>query len=87
MLKKFKFWLTLFAIVVCLNNLVGNDDKNLILFLTSPHLMFLEDFSPVFRKTFPNENIYWGFYYVINIAGWFLIGWIIDFIVSQVKKQ
>jgi hypothetical protein len=49
--------------------------------------MFLEDFSSVFRMTFPNEKIYWGFYYVINIVGWFLIGWIIDFIVSQVKKQ
>lgn len=77
----------MFAIVICLNNLVGNDDKNLVLYFTSPHLMFLEDFSPIFSKAIPNENIRYAFYYVFNIVGWFLIGWIIDFLVEKLKRR
>ena len=35
-IKKFSFWLTIFAVVVVLYNMIGKDDKNLLLFFTSP---------------------------------------------------
>ncbi len=36
MRKGFRLWLPLLSLVVCLFNVFGYDDKNILLFLTSP---------------------------------------------------
>jgi hypothetical protein len=62
------------------------DDKNLLLFLTSPHLMLLEDYSRYVRAI-GNETIQMMIWYLINIVGWFLIGWLIDIMVARLKRK
>jgi hypothetical protein len=85
-LKKFRFWLPIFAFTICLFNLFGFDDKNLLLFFTSPHLMLLEDFSSYIRNI-GNEFTQMIIWYILNIIGWFLIGWIIDILISKIKNR
>lgn len=81
-LKKFSFWLTLFGVLVCLFNATGMDDKNLLLFFTSPHLMFTLEYTSILRHFDGMLEIY-----AINIVGWFLIGLLIDFIISAFKRK
>jgi len=85
-MKKFRLWLLIFGIVICLFNATGLDDKNLLLFLTSPHLMLLEDYSYIIRKI-GNETLEMIIWYLINILGWFLIGWLIDIIIKKLKRK
>lgn len=91
-MKKFRLWLPLFSLVICLLNIVGLDDKNLLLFFSSPHLMLLEDYSYIIRELF--NELFDGFFtfemiiwYLINILGWFLIGWFIDIIITILKRK
>lgn len=79
MFKTARFWLTLFAASICIFNFFAYDDKNLILVYTSPHLMLLEDYSPYVWEIIPTEQMVMLFIYFINILGWFLIGWLMDF--------
>lgn len=76
--KKFCFWLTLIAVGICLINLLGHDDKSILLFLTSPPFWILENMS--FR--FPI-----GFIYIVSITFWFLFGFGIDKIIKKLSKK
>jgi len=69
--KKFSFWLLLFSIVICLFNLSGNDDYNILIFFTNPDTTFL--FKPII--------------YLSHIAFWGLVGLLIDFIRVRVSKK
>ncbi|SEL94111.1 hypothetical protein SAMN04488688_10750 [Paenibacillus sp. cl141a] len=81
-LKKFGFWLPLFSLLVCIYNATGEDDKNLLLYFTSPHLMFIENYTSIGRQL---DGIL--VLYIINIVGWLVIGIIIDSIVFAVKRK
>lgn len=81
-LKKFGLWLSLFSLLVCLYNAMGEDDKNLLLYFTSPHLMFIENFTSISRHLDGMLVLY-----TINIVGWLVIGIMIDSIVSAVKRK
>lgn len=85
-MKKFSFWLTILSILVCLVNVTGMDDKNLLLFFSSPHLLLLEDYSRYLREI-GNETTQLLILYFINIVGWFLIGWLIDTVTSKIKHN
>ncbi|OZM57591.1 hypothetical protein CIB95_04265 [Lottiidibacillus patelloidae] len=84
-MKKFSLWLSVFSILICIFNAIGLDDKNLLLFLSSPHLMFLEDYSHYIRKI-DNYTLQMIILYLINIFGWFLIGALIDIIILKLKR-
>ncbi len=84
--KFFSFWLTLFALGICLFNLFGYDDKNLLLFLTSPILLALEDYSSFFKRFISHQMLIWLFY-LLNVFFWYCIGLIIDSIVHPSKRK
>lgn len=84
--KFFSFWLTLFALSICLFNLTGYDDKNLLLFITSPILWFLEGYSSFFKRFISHQSLMWLFYF-LNVYFWCCIGLFIDSIVHASKKQ
>ncbi|PYY29748.1 hypothetical protein [Paenibacillus illinoisensis] len=86
MLKKFRFWLFFLSLLICVYNATGLDDKNLLLFLTSPHLLLLVDYSRYIRAI-GNEEIQMLIWYVINVIGWFLIGWLVDSLITKLKRK
>lgn len=84
--KFFSFWLTLFALGICLYNLSGYDDKNLLLFMTSPLLLVLEDYSSFFKRFLSYQMLIWLFYF-LNVFFWCCIGLIIDSIIHSTKRK
>lgn len=80
-MKKFSFWLSIFGLLVCLLNATGKDDKNLLLYFTSPHLMLIEEYN-IGRQL---DGIF--IIYIINIVGWFIIGLVIDLIIAAFKRR
>ncbi len=77
MLKKFSFWLSLFALIVVTFNSLGYDDKSLLFFITSPPLWVLGEFFLFLRRFFIKEIITL-LSYTINIGFWVLLGLLID---------
>lgn len=78
MFKRFRFWFTLFSLLVVLNNLIGEDDKNLLLFFTSPPFWVTEFYAIQISMT--------GLY-ILNVAFCFLFGWAMDYGVSKWKNS
>jgi len=64
-------------VLICLNNYLGNDDKNLLLFFTSPPLWLLEGYSSILRMYFGNTGFF-VFWYAIDMGFWYLIGVLLD---------
>lgn len=84
--KYFSFWLTLFALGICLFNLSGFDDKNLLLYFTSPLLWFLGDYSP-FLKRFISEQLLIYLFYFITLFFWCCAGMVFDTIHPSKRKK
>ena len=80
----FSIWFTIFAFVVSLNNSLGTrfDDKNLLLYFTSPPLWILEDYSYLLRELF-GESLMFTILRGVNILFWFTVGFLIDWRVSK----
>jgi hypothetical protein len=87
LVKNFRFWLTIISSIICLFNASGADDYNLLLFFTSPHLMLLEGLSGYIREAVGNETILMLIWYILNIIGWFIIGWIIDIVIGKIRRK
>ncbi|GAB7386925.1 hypothetical protein BSNK01_07610 [Bacillaceae bacterium] len=76
MYKRFRFWLSLFAILVCLFNFSGLDRDNLLLTFVSIPVWLIElvaDFHTV------NPFLV----YLLTIASWYLLGWWIDRLIER----
>ncbi len=84
--KFFSFWLTLFSLSICLFNLAGYNDKNLLLFFTSPILWFLEDYSSFLMRFISYQSLIWLDYF-LNIYFWCYVGLFIDSIVHASKRK
>lgn len=52
--KSFTFWLTLFAVLICLYNGSGVDEKSILFFLTSPPFWVME--THWFVETFTHPS-------------------------------
>lgn len=52
--KSFTFWLTLFAVLICLYNGSGADEKSILFFLTSPPFWVME--THWFVETFTHPS-------------------------------
>jgi flagellar assembly factor FliW len=76
--KKISFWLTIIAIVVVLYNIMGKDDKNLLLFFLSPPFWVTEYYS--FQVPFT-------LLYSLNITFWFVFGLVLDFGISKLLRR
>ncbi|PAF30993.1 hypothetical protein CHI14_14705 [Paenibacillus sp. 7516] len=75
--KRLSFWLTIIAIVVVLYSIMGKDDKNLLLFFTSPPFWIIESYG--FKVSFT-------LLYLLYIIFWFVFGLVLDFGISKLKR-
>ena len=84
-IKKFGFWLALFALIVNLFHLLGFDGDNYLIYFATP-LLVLEDYSYSLKQFFVYDRVFWAFIYILNIGFWLLVGSIIDWLISKIKK-
>ncbi|MCQ4090493.1 hypothetical protein [Exiguobacterium sp. LL15] len=86
MRKGFRLWLPLLSLVVCLFNAFGYDDKNILLFLTSPVFWLLElrSFLGTWLDSF---HVPLFLIYILTLISWFLIGLLIDVILSVLFRR
>ncbi|MBY0012652.1 hypothetical protein H7K49_19415 [Paenibacillus typhae] len=86
-MKKLSFWLPLLSLIVCLYNLSGADDKNLLLFLTSPLLLWLNPQLTDLHYSMNSEQVFQIILYGIHLFSWLIIGFIIDWIFARYKSK
>lgn len=75
--KRFSLWLSIFALLICVVHLSGLDDKNIVLFFTSPVLWLFESHTD-FLLRYMSESVMFVFYYVWTVYTWSWIGLCID---------
>lgn len=73
---RFSFWLTLFATLISLYNLMGFDRDNLVFFTTSIPAWLIEIFMDA-------HSIRPAILYVLTIGSWFLLGWGADRMIDR----
>lgn len=84
--KRFSFWLTIIAIGICLFNLLGYDDKSILLFLASPPFWIMGTHWFVENFTHPT-NISIVIKYGLTILFWFIFGISLDKFISKLFKK
>lgn len=86
LMKKFTFWLCIFSLLICFLNLSGNDDKNILIFLTNPINMLLVDWLTDINTNPDTTQLFKPLIYVLHLAFWILLGLVIDWLVKRKKK-
>ncbi len=87
LIKKLSFWLPLLSLIVCVYNLMGYDDKSLLLTFTSPPLLW---FNHELTKLYyiMNSELLWQFVlYGTHFSFWLLFGLAIDWIISRIRAS
>jgi hypothetical protein len=84
-IKKVSFWFLIVSLMICLFNLSGHDDKNLLLGYTSPLLLWLNPWLT--RNTIENELIEQLLPYGLHLFSWLFAGILIDRLISLVKPK
>ncbi|MCM3698072.1 hypothetical protein [Paenibacillus macerans] len=87
LIKKLSFWLPLLSLIVCIYNLMGYDDKNLLLALTSPPLLWFNPELTKLHYTMNSELLWQLVLYGIHFSFWLLFGLAIDWIISKIKAS
>lgn len=84
----FRFWFTIISIFIIIQNVMGFDDKNLLLYLSTPPLFILNEWFH-FMWDFGQFTMF--SFYVCNLLTWFLAGLLLDLllkrIVAAIKKD
>ncbi|KJD43026.1 hypothetical protein [Paenibacillus terrae] len=86
-IKKVSFWIPILSLIICMCNLSGNDDKNILLFLTSPFLLWLNPWLTDLHYSMANEILNKFILYGIHFFSWLLIGLLIDWLISKYKVK
>lgn len=89
MVKKYRYRMAIFATFISFMNATGSDDKDMLLLLTSPHLsltLWYYDIPELITviPSFQDAPYLW---YLINIVGWFLIGWLIEIAIESIYRN
>lgn len=84
--RKFTFWFLAISLLICILNLSGIDDKNLILFFASPPFWITETHWFVVNFTHPS-NISIAVIYTVTILFWLLVGFFLDKLVRKLSKK
>jgi len=84
--KKFHFWFPLFYTFIGILNLLGYDDKNLLLFFTSPPFWITEEHWFVVTFTHP-ANIPLIVVFIGTLIFWYFFGRLIDFVIKKIKRK
>lgn len=83
--RYFSFWILILPFSICLFNLLGFDDKNLLIFLTSPPFWLIETNWFVVNFTHPSE-IPMSVIYVLTVLFWFSLGLLLDKATRKLKN-
>lgn len=83
---KFSFWLPLLSIIICLFNLLGYDDKNLLLGYTNPLLLLFSKELTKLHYSMESEQSFYFIWYLMHFATFLLIALIVDWIISRIKR-
>jgi hypothetical protein len=84
--KKYSYWLSVIAIGICLFNLLGYDDKSILLFLSSPPFWIMETHWFV-RNFIHPADVSIFIKYSLTILFWFIFGFILDKSTSKLFNQ
>ncbi|MNW37554.1 hypothetical protein D3C74_146010 [compost metagenome] len=87
LLKKLSFWLPLLSVLVCIHNVMGYDDKNLLLALTGPPLLLFNSELTTLHYSLHNEQLWQCILYGIHFFFWLLCGSAVDWIISKIKNR
>lgn len=85
-LKYFTFWFVLFSLIVCLINLSGNDEKNILIFLTNPIHIFLEKWLTSINTNSETSHFFRPIIYLLHLVFWGVIGLTIDGLIVKIKN-
>lgn len=95
--KKATFWFSVISILICLNNYLRNDDKNILLIglnpllnsivYTEPFRHWIFDFDST-KLAVDSATIRVQFpAYIIHFVSFFLTGVIIDFLIRLINRK
>ncbi|NMO98181.1 hypothetical protein [Paenibacillus lemnae] len=84
--KKFTFWFVLFSLFICLMNLSGQDDKNILVFLTNPINLYLEGWLTRMNTNPDTTDIFKPIVYLLHLLFWAILGIAIDSLIKIVEK-
>ncbi len=85
--KKASFLLPVLSLIICIHNLSGNDDKNLLLFLTSPLLLRLNSWLTDLHYSMNNELLFNFILYCLHFFSWLIAGLFIDWLRKKYKTK
>ena len=86
LLKKFAFWFVLFSILICFINLSGNDDKNILIFITNPINQYLLSWLTDVNTNPNRTHFFKPLLYLLHLTFWGLLGLTIDILIMKVRK-
>lgn len=84
--KKFTFWFCICSLFICLNNFLGNDDKNILIFLTNPINLLLNDWLTNINTDPDRTQFFKPIIYILHLSFWIILGIVIDVSVRRIKK-
>ncbi|WP_019909367.1 hypothetical protein [Paenibacillus sp. HW567] len=86
-IKKLGLWLPLLSLIVCLYNLSGRDDKNLLLAFTNPLLIWLNPQLTDLHYLMKNELLWQLILYAIHFFSWLIVGLVLDWGFSRKRSK
>lgn len=81
--RRVSFWMTIFAILICIYNYLGHDDMNIIIYLVSPPFWVLNSWI---STNYPYPSVQsLIIIYTTTILFWILLGVTIDKTIRKKK--
>lgn len=87
LMKRLGLWLPILSVAVCMINLSGQDDKNLLLFLTGPLLLWLNPQLTDLHYTMDNELLFQFILYGIHFFFWLGFGLLFDWLIARRRAK
>lgn len=86
-LKKLTFWFVIFSLTVCFINLSGNDDKNILIYLTNPINPLLNDWLTKINTNPETTSFFRPLIYLFHLIFWGGVGLILDRVIMKLKRN
>lgn len=86
LLKTSIFWCILFSLAVCLINVSGNDDKNILIFLTNPISLSLVKWLTTINLNPETTMLFRPLIYLLHLLFWGGLGWLLDTLARKIKR-
>lgn len=87
LMKRLGLWLPVLSVGVSMINLSGQDDKNLLLFLTSPLMLWLNPQLTDLHYTMDNELLFQCILYGIHFFFWLGFGLLFDWLLARRRAK